>query len=57
MDIHAKKSMDDTKLRQPFIKKQKNLFWKKTCNEKKTKSMDTQNLLTGKLAMKTKNTP
>lgn len=25
MDIHAKKSMDDTKLRLPFIKKQKNL--------------------------------
>lgn len=29
MDIHAKKSMDDTKLRQPFIKKQKKLFSKK----------------------------
>lgn len=29
MDIHAKKSMDDTKLRQPFIKKQKNLSKRK----------------------------
>lgn len=29
MDIHAKKSMDDTKLRQPFIKKQKNFSKRK----------------------------
>lgn len=47
--------MDNTKLRQPFIKKQKT-FLKEKCNEKKTKSMDTQ-FLTGKFAMKTKNTP
>lgn len=29
MDIHSKKSMDDTKLRQPFIKKQKNFSKRK----------------------------
>lgn len=29
MDIHAKKSMDNTKLRQPFIKKQKTFFKRK----------------------------
>lgn len=43
--------MDDTKLRQPFIKRPKTFSQKKNYNEKKTKSMDTQNL-TGKLAMK-----
>lgn len=29
MDNHAKKSMDDTKLRHPFIKKQKNISKRK----------------------------
>lgn len=29
MDNHAKKSMDDTKLRQPFIKKQKTFLKEK----------------------------
>lgn len=32
--------MDDIKLRQPFIKKQKT--FSKNCNEKKTKSLDTK---------------